>query len=186
MALAEVIQPGPAEPLVEVDDLDRPFPGREAAGFWREAGAGWSSHAIEQHTLLPSIMPGEGRSALVGESGSGKTTTGGRCCAGADPRRPDPVRGRDITKRFSGEDLRQTLHRNMQLIFQDPYASLNPRSAPSRHFVAEPLIVHGPGPGPGGGARPVVDLLRLVGRCRSDAADRLPRTPSPAASGSGW
>jgi oligopeptide/dipeptide ABC transporter ATP-binding protein len=80
---------------------------------------------------------------LVGESGCGKSTVG-RCLL----RLMEPTRGevyfeaRDVLK-LSGRDLR-ALRREMQIIFQDPYASLNPRMK-VREIVGEPLIVHGTG-----------------------------------------
>jgi oligopeptide/dipeptide ABC transporter ATP-binding protein len=80
---------------------------------------------------------------LVGESGCGKSTVG-RCLL----RLMEPTRGevyfedRDVLK-LSGKDLR-ALRREMQIIFQDPYASLNPRMR-VREIVGEPLVVHGVG-----------------------------------------
>ena len=87
-----------------------------------------------------AIAPGE-TLGLVGESGSGKSTT-----ARAVLRRVEPTagrvffQGRDITQ-VNGEPLRQ-LRRHMQKVFQDPYASLNPRMKVV-DIVAEPLLVHG-------------------------------------------
>ena len=80
---------------------------------------------------------------LVGESGCGKSTVG-RCLL----RLMEPTRGevffedKDVLS-LSGKDLR-ALRREMQIIFQDPYASLNPRMR-VREIVGEPLIVHGVG-----------------------------------------
>ena len=77
---------------------------------------------------------------LVGESGCGKTTTG-RCIL----QLYDPTGGKVI---FEGRDLNKLKHRemrrmrrNMQLIFQDPYASLDPRMN-AGNIVGEPLLVH--------------------------------------------
>jgi peptide/nickel transport system ATP-binding protein len=97
---------------------------------------------------------------LVGESGSGKTTTG-RCLI----RLIEPTAG-SIT--FQGEDLlafdaerlRQA-RRNMQIVFQDPYSSLNPRMR-VREIVEEPLVIHGLGSRAERMAR-VAELIGLVG-----------------------
>src|SRR6185312_16540497 len=77
---------------------------------------------------------------LVGESGSGKTTTG-RCLL----RLIEPTSG---SVRFRGEDVlalsRRRLRearRQMQIVFQDPYSSLNPRMK-ARQIVEEPLVIH--------------------------------------------
>jgi peptide/nickel transport system ATP-binding protein len=127
--------PDLATPLVEVDHLSIQFPvGR--SGFWGKQTR--FVRAIDDVTL--SIAKGE-TLGLVGESGSGKSTLGR-----AILRRTAPAsgsirfRGDDITT-TSGEELRR-LRRHMQLVFQDPYASLNPRKTVLQ-LVAEPLIVHG-------------------------------------------
>jgi len=97
---------------------------------------------------------------LVGESGSGKTTTG-RCLL----RLVDATAGE---VRFRGEDVlaatrgrMRQLRRHMQIVFQDPYSSLNPRMR-ARQIVEEPLVIHKLG---GRAARRdrVADLFRLVG-----------------------
>ena len=97
---------------------------------------------------------------LVGESGCGKSTVG-RCLL----RLIEPTSG-EI--KFEGSDVLNTnsrelraLRRQMQIIFQDPYASLNPRLR-VRDIVAEPLVIHGIGNGEERRAR-VAELLRRVG-----------------------
>src|SRR5690606_23673491 len=87
-----------------------------------------------------SIAKGE-TLGLVGESGSGKTTTG-RAILRKVPITSGKVifDGKDITH-TKGEELRR-LRRNMQLVFQDPFGSLNPRMS-VLDTVAEPLVVHG-------------------------------------------
>lgn len=98
---------------------------------------------------------------LVGESGSGKTTTG-RAILRKVPLAGGRIvfGGEDITN-YRGEDLRR-LRRRMQLVFQDPYASLNPRM---RVFetVAEPLLVHGLVSRMRAAEPQVRELLELVG-----------------------
>ena len=108
---------------------------------------------------------------LVGESGSGKTTTG-RCIL----RLIEPTSGE---VRFKGEDLLslapsrlRAARREMQIVFQDPYSSLNPRMRVGA-IVAEPLVIHGIGDRAARDGR-VAELLRLVGLA-PEAARRFPR-----------
>ena len=130
-----------------------------------------------------TIDPGE-TLGLVGESGSGKTTlarmvlglvkpTGGRVL----------VDGVDVAA-ASGEELRR-LRRQMQPVFQDPYAALNPRMK-VLEIVTEPFAIHGRAAGMGGGRgelrKGAVELLRAVGLDES-ALGAIP-TSSPAGSGS--
>jgi peptide/nickel transport system ATP-binding protein len=165
MALAEAITPETAEPLVSVDNLTVRFPGGRA-GFWGQQHL--EVHAVDGVSF--DIAPGE-TLGLVGESGSGKTTTG-RAILRRVPIRAGTVRfdGRDITG-AGGEELRQ-LRRHMQLIFQDPYASLNPRMR-ILDLVGEPLIVHGIARTRDDARERVGDLMRLVG-LPVDAIDRYP------------
>jgi len=106
-----------------------------------------------------SIEEGE-TFGLVGESGSGKTTTG-RCIL----RLVEPTSG-EI--RFRGEDVLalsrprlREMRRHMQIVFQDPYSSLNPRMR-ARQIVEEPLIIHRLGDRPARRQR-VAELFQLVG-----------------------
>ncbi len=154
-----------ATPLVAVENLTIRFPvGR--AGFWGNNIQ--FVHAVEDVTF--DIQRGE-TLGLVGESGSGKTTLGR-----AILRRIEPWSG---TIRFDGQDITQVtgkqlrvLRRRMQLVFQDPYASLNPRMN-VLELVAEPLIVHGLA-NDAKAARPEVESL--LERCGlpQDTADRYP------------
>src|SRR5262249_47341396 len=105
---------------------------------------------------------------LVGESGAGKTTfapTGLRL-VGA-PARPLPPRGPHVA-RLSPAAFRP-LRRRIQIVFQNPYASLNPRKTVGR-LVGQPLAVHRV---PGDHARAVAALLERVG-LPADAAGRYP------------
>jgi ABC-type oligopeptide transport system ATPase subunit len=97
---------------------------------------------------------------LVGESGSGKTTTG-RCIL----RLVEPSSGSIV---FKGEDVLalsrprlREMRRHMQIVFQDPYSSLNPRMR-ARQIVEEPLVIHGLGDRATRRQR-VAELFRLVG-----------------------
>ena len=98
---------------------------------------------------------------LVGESGCGKTTTG-RCILRLEPPTSGEVvfEGRDMS-RLSDAELRG-LRRRMQVIFQDPYSSLNPRMTVGQ-IISEPLGVHGIVPDRTARAARVQDLLRHAG-----------------------
>jgi ABC-type oligopeptide transport system ATPase subunit len=108
---------------------------------------------------------------LVGESGSGKTTTG-RCIL----RLIEPTAG---SVRFRGEEILRiearrlrAVRREMQMVFQDPYSSLNPRMR-AGDIVEEPLVIHQLGSRPERRER-VAELFRLVGLDPAHI-DRLPR-----------
>ncbi len=98
---------------------------------------------------------------LVGESGCGKTTTG-RCVLRLERATSGSVlfEGRDVTM-ANDQELR-SLRRQIQVIFQDPYSSLNPRMTVGQ-IIAEPLAVHGIVPTAAGRRDRVSDLLRRVG-----------------------
>ncbi len=121
-------------PLLRLDDLKVYFPIRD--GIIRQRHVG-DIQAVDGVTL--ELKRGE-TLGLVGESGCGKSTTG-RAIIRLNP----PTSGRihfdgvDVTE-FKGAELRQ-LRRRMQMIFQDPYASLDPRMT-AGGIIAEPLDVH--------------------------------------------
>jgi oligopeptide transport system ATP-binding protein len=97
---------------------------------------------------------------LVGESGCGKSTTGRAILQLYRPTEGEVLlEGQDLT-RIKGGALRRT-RRKMQMIFQDPYASLNPRMTVGS-IIAEPLEIHGLAKGKAKQER-VAELLRLVG-----------------------
>jgi len=121
--------------LVEVDDLHVHFPIRHGVVFDRYVG---DVRAVDGVTF--DIERGE-TLGLVGESGCGKTTAGR-----AILRLIEPTSGRIF---FDGSDIAdipardlRRLRRRMQMVFQDPYSSLNPRRNVA-NIVAEPLRVHG-------------------------------------------
>jgi len=99
--------------------------------------------------------------SLVGESGCGKTTTG-RLMLNLIPVTSGSVMygGRDITK--LGRGAMRPLRRELQIVFQDPFASLDPRMTVNE-IVAEPLRIHGLYGADGAGRQKVRDLLRQVG-----------------------
>ena len=124
-------------PLIEARDVVVRFPG---------AGGGWSAwlgrtppRAAVQGVSL-AIRPGEAV-ALVGGSGSGKTTLG-RAMIGLLPLAGGEVRFRDVPLQQAGAAARRDFRLQRQLVFQDPYSSLDPRQK-VWDIVAEPLR-HGP------------------------------------------
>jgi ABC-type oligopeptide transport system ATPase subunit len=139
-------------PLVEVRNLSKHF--TRGGGLFQRAtivkAVDGVSFAIEDGETF----------GLVGESGSGKSTTG-RCIL----RLVEPTsggvsyRGQDVLA-FSSSQMRAA-RRHMQMIFQDPYSSLNPRMR-ARDIVDEPLAIHKLGTKRERAAR-VADLFRLVG-----------------------
>ncbi len=154
-----------AEPLVRVEGLTVHFPVGQA-GFWGQQKL--FLHAVEGISF--EIPRGE-TLGLVGESGSGKTTTG-RAILRRIPLTAGRIEfdGEDITE-AKGERLRR-LRRSMQLVFQDPRASLNPRRR-VLDIVAEPLIVHGLTRRTSEAKEKVAELLELVG-LPADAMYRYP------------
>jgi ABC-type oligopeptide transport system ATPase subunit len=138
--------------LLEVKDLVKEFTRKQ--GFFRAPSV---VRAVDGVSF--AIEPGE-TFGLVGESGSGKTTTG-RCVLRLIEPTSGEVRfkGEDVL-RFSRERLRQA-RRDMQIVFQDPYSSLNPRMRVG-DIVEEPLIIHKLGTKAERRDR-VAELFRLVG-----------------------
>lgn len=117
------------------------------------------------------IMPGE-TYGLVGESGSGKSTTGRSIIRLYDPTAGKiTFCGRDISGKLSKED-RQFLHTNMQMIFQDPMACLNPREK-VLDIIAEGLDIHHLTKNPDERKQKVYDMLELVG-LSGEHANRYP------------
>src|SRR4029453_3731907 len=97
---------------------------------------------------------------LVGESGSGKTTTGRCVLRLIEPTSGEVIfDGRDVLA-LSRAELRRA-RRDMQIVFQDPYSSLNPRMRVG-DIVEEPLVIHKLGSGAERRAR-VAELFALVG-----------------------
>jgi peptide/nickel transport system ATP-binding protein len=149
--------------LVHVEDLKIYFPIKSGLFFDRHVG---DIRAVDGISL--TIERGE-TLGLVGESGSGKTTAGRAILRLYEPTDGRIVfDGRDITHMREG--ALRPLRRRMQMVFQDPFASLNPRHSVGR-IVGEPLRVFGTARGEG--SRRVRELLELVG-LPPDAVGRYP------------
>ena len=109
---------------------------------------------------------------LVGESGSGKTTTGRSIIRLYDPTDGEIIfDGKDVSKLKSRADKRK-FNRKMQMIFQDPYASLNPRMT-VEDIIAEGIDIHGLAKSKKERSEMVENLLETVGLNR-DHASRYP------------
>lgn len=155
-------------PLVEVDQLTKKFGGQ--GGLSGIIGGAKPTQLTAVDAVSFQIRAGE-ILGLVGESGSGKTTLG-RCMLRLIEPNSGHVRfdGMDLIG-LSGAELRDA-RRQMQMIFQDPYSSLNPRMT-VRQMLNEVLRFHRICPEAAIPAR-VAELLALVGLA-PDSADRLPR-----------
>ncbi len=141
--------------LVEVRDLVKHFPLTQGVLLRRETGV---VHAVDG---ISFDVPRGQTLGIVGESGCGKSTA-----ARLILRLLDPTSG---TIGFDGEDITtakgahlKRLRREMQMIFQDPYSSLNPRQTIGS-ILAEPFAIHGLRTGDGERKRAVQELMEQVG-----------------------
>ncbi len=146
-------------PLLTIDDLVVEYPGK---GFRAKPFRALKGVSLD-------ILPGE-TVGLVGESGSGKTTLG-RAALGLAPVTGGTITydGRDIS--HLGRSARRALSSEIQVVFQDPYSSLNP-SMTVEQILVEPLTVAGVSASDA--KKRVRDLLDQVG-LPGDARNRLPR-----------
>ncbi len=159
-----------ASPLVEVRNLGKTF----------DVSAPWLARVIERrapqfvHAVdgVSFTIPRGQTLGLVGESGCGKSTVA-RLLVGLYKPTSGQVRldGIDMTQAFASGPA-GALRRRLQMIFQDPYASLNPRWSVA-DIVAEPLLEHGLLSGRAAQRERVAELLASVGLSANDAA-KLP------------
>ena len=128
----------PENVLLEVNDLKKYFP--IVSGFFNKVVG--QVRAVDEVSF--SLFEGECL-GLVGESGSGKTTVGRTLLRAYNPT-DGKIRfrhdGAEIDIARASDDQLKTLRRHMQMIFQDPYASLNPRMTVF-DIIGEPLMIHG-------------------------------------------
>jgi oligopeptide/dipeptide ABC transporter ATP-binding protein len=142
-------------PLLEVRDLVKHFPITRGILFQRQVGAVKAVDGISFDVNSGETL------GIVGETGCGKSTT-----ARLLVRLLDPTSG-EI--RFEGEDIAhhqgdrlKALHREIQMIFQDPYSSLNPRKTVGS-IIADPFAIHGLLSGEGERKKRVQELMDRVG-----------------------
>ncbi|HEX2645615.1 MAG TPA: oligopeptide/dipeptide ABC transporter ATP-binding protein [Candidatus Dormibacteraeota bacterium] len=151
------------EPLLAVRDLKKWFP--VSSGITQRTVG--HVHAVDGVDL--EVKAGE-TLGLVGESGCGKSTLGRTLIRLLDPTAGTIMyKGKDIT-RVRGESLRR-LRREMTMIFQDPYSSLDPRQTVG-DIIGEPLDIHHLAKGRARANR-IAELLRIVG-LNPRYADRYP------------
>jgi oligopeptide/dipeptide ABC transporter ATP-binding protein len=152
--MADAPLPAAGEPIMEVRDLVKHFPIRQGL-LQRQVGAVQAVDGVSFDVLRGETL------GLVGESGCGKSTT-----ARLLLRLMEPTSG---SIKFEGEEIAsitgsrlKDLRREMQMIFQDPYSSLNPRKTVGT-IIAEPFVIHGLNKGEGVRKRTVQELMDRVG-----------------------
>ena len=152
--MSQAAAPAVTEPILEVRGLVKRFPVRK--GLF-----GRGTEYVRAVDGVDLTIPAGGTLGLVGESGSGKTTLG-RCIL----RLLEPDEG---SVRFLGRDLRalssremRAVRRDLQVVFQDPYSSLNPRMRVG-DIVGEPILIHKLASGRRERREMVAELLETVG-----------------------
>ena len=142
-------------PLIQVRDLVKHFPITKGIIIQHKVGAVQAVDGVSFDVVTGETL------GLVGETGCGKSTT-----ARLIVRLLDPTSGQIL---FDGEDIAQrkgdglkALHREMQMVFQDPYSSLNPRRRVGT-IIGEPFVIHGLLKGEGERKRRVQELMDRVG-----------------------
>jgi oligopeptide transport system ATP-binding protein len=143
-----------AAPLVEARNLVKHFPVMSGAFFARQTGA---VRAVDDVSL---VIPRGQTVGLVGESGCGKSTVGRLLLRLIEPSGGSVWFAGEEISRAGADDLRRA-RRHMQIVFQDPHSSLNPRRTVGE-IVTRPLVIHGEASRKELATR-AGELLRLVG-----------------------
>jgi oligopeptide transport system ATP-binding protein len=154
MAREVTANTGQPEVLLEVRNLVKHFPIRQGIIFSKQVGA---VQAVDDVSF--TVHTGE-TLGLVGESGCGKTTTGRLILRLIEPTSGDVIFDGKNIPTLPKDELRE-LRKDMQIIFQDPYGSLNPRMTVG-DIIGEPLHIHKLARGPEKEKR-VRELLEVVG-----------------------
>ena len=144
-----------AEPLLKVRNLVKHFPISSGVIFTRQVGAVQAVDGIDL-----DIMEGE-TLGVVGESGCGKSTTARLLMRLMEPTSGSITFEGDEIATIRGEQLK-ALRREMQMIFQDPYSSLNPRKTVGS-IISEPYIIHNLHGDAAGRKRAVQEIMDIVG-----------------------
>src|SRR3954463_3090556 len=131
---AQGTQPSPGDSIMEIDGLFKHFPIRSGF-FQRQVGAVKAVDGVSFDVKRGETL------GLVGESGCGKSTTARLLLRLMEPT-DGSIRfeGKEIAH-IKGEELK-ALRREMQMIFQDPYSSLNPRKTVGS-IISDPFVIHG-------------------------------------------
>ncbi len=133
-ATSNAATPSAGQPLLDVKNLKMHFPLTQGIIFQRKVGAVQAVDGVSFHVNRGETL------GLVGESGCGKSTTGRAILQLYKPTEGQVnFNGKDLTKLDSGE--MRKMRRHLQMIFQDPYASLNPRMTVG-NIVSEPMQIH--------------------------------------------
>src|SRR6201995_954942 len=121
--------------LVEVRDLVKHFPIKRGVIFQRQIGAVKAVDGISFDVKQGETL------GIVGETGCGKSTTARLLCRLMDPTAGTiTIDGRDVGAQ-KGDELK-AMHREVQMVFQDPYSSLNPRKSVGS-IISDPYVIHG-------------------------------------------
>ncbi len=152
------------QPIIEIKGLKKHFPIK--TGFFNKV----TGHVRAVDGVDFQVLPGE-TLGIVGESGCGKSTTGRTILRLLEPTAGEVwFNGKDLAK-LSKEEMRR-MRKDIQMVFQDPYASLNPRKT-IKQILTEPLEVHGIGSSGKERLKMVEEIIEVVG-LRKEHLDRHP------------